>query len=464
MLVLRNKKLHTYNRAFLLIAVISSIVIPLLHINWYNIKSVQSTTVITLLNVLNTGAGERTVARSSQSNVIIPQVLVTLYVLVSLAFLVLLVVRIGWIYRLKNKEKAIRMEGFNLIRTKSEKAPFSFLNNLFWNDEIAIDSDAGRLILNHELIHITQKHTLDKLFLQLTIIVCWINPFYWFIQKELSQLHEFLADEGAINDNDTEAFAVMLLQSHYSSAFSSIIQSFFYSSIKRRLIMLSNSNKTSFSRLRRFMVLPLLTATTLLFSFTAKNDALISRADKKIIMTLDAGHGGHDDGATSVQGIKEKDLNLKIVDKITRLAAEYNIDIVSTRNGDNYPTLNQRVEIAAAASSDIFISIHVNDHSKDNDKNDYEMYISRANPNFSGSRLLASSIAANLKPMGINMVLNDDKGLWVLKQSKTPAVLIECGDINNANEMDILSNDAKLEAFCRNILSGVVNYHNNAKN
>ena len=41
-----------------------------------------------------------------------------------------------------------------------------------------------------------------------------------------------------------------------------------------------------------------------------------------------------------------------------------------------------------------------------------------------------------------------------------PGVLIECGRIDNAEEMARINNDAELEKLCRNILDGVVDYEN----
>ena len=95
----------------------------------------------------------------------------------------------------------------------------------------------------------------------------WINPFYWLIQKELQTIHEFIADEAAVGEAGVAEFAKMLLQTHYDTQFFNPIHTFFYSSIKRRLFMLTTSSQTKFSYARRIMVLPLMIMAIGIFSF-----------------------------------------------------------------------------------------------------------------------------------------------------------------------------------------------------
>jgi TonB-dependent SusC/RagA subfamily outer membrane receptor len=87
----------------------------------------------------------------------------------------------------------------------------------------------------------------------------------------LEVVHEFIADEKAIAEEDASLLAAMLLKSHYPSSILSVGQSFFYSSIKRRIIMLTSSKKVSYSYARRILVLPVAIAIVALLSFTIKD-------------------------------------------------------------------------------------------------------------------------------------------------------------------------------------------------
>jgi TonB-dependent SusC/RagA subfamily outer membrane receptor len=98
-----------------------------------------------------------------------------------------------------------------------------------------------------------------------------MNPFFWLIRKELEVVHEFIADEAAVAGDDAAVLAEMLLKAHYHSNSLSVGQSFFYSSIKRRIIMLTSSKKVSYSYARRLLILPVAIGVLVLLSFTIKD-------------------------------------------------------------------------------------------------------------------------------------------------------------------------------------------------
>ena len=80
---------------------------------------------------------------------------------------------------------------------------------------------------------------------------------------------------------------------------------------------------------------------------------------KKVV--IDAGHGGHDSGATSSTGVKEKDVNLAVAKRLARrLRDEMGIEVVLTREDDRFLTLGQRAQIGNTSGADFFLSIHSN--------------------------------------------------------------------------------------------------------
>ena len=111
------------------------------------------------------------------------------------------------------------MGEFDFIETELEEAPFSFFRNLFWKKSISIEDDGGRKILQHELAHIRQNHSIDRLFSQTICAIFWMNPLNWLIQKELQNIHEFIADRDAVGSGEVDAFAKMLLQTYYGNHF-----------------------------------------------------------------------------------------------------------------------------------------------------------------------------------------------------------------------------------------------------
>ena len=130
--------------------------------------------------------------------------------------------------------------------------------------------------MQHELTHVTQYHSIDKIVIQLNLIAGWFNPFFWLLKKELDMIHEFIADKKSVEHGDTASLAQMLLTTAYPGQQFPLTNPFFFSPIKRRLKMLTNVKNPSFSYARRIVVLPLLSIVVLLFSFRTKEEKIIA--------------------------------------------------------------------------------------------------------------------------------------------------------------------------------------------
>jgi hypothetical protein len=281
-IALRDKKFHYYNRFYLLTASIMSLFIPLLNFNWFTVEEPvlygSNEIVQFVLPISNEN-------KSIQFN----WVDYSLFIagIIAIALLSILIINVIKIQLLKRKSEVTQMEGFDFINTNEDNAPFSFLNNLFWKQSISLQEEVGQQIFKHEITHIQQKHTWDRIYCQIVTSIFWMNPFNWFIQKELVVIHEFIADEEAVGNSNVEAFAKMLLQTHYGNHFLNPTHQFFYSSIKRRLTMLTKSSNTKYSYLRRVMVLPILMVTVCLVSIKVNASEKIEKTAREIQNTID---------------------------------------------------------------------------------------------------------------------------------------------------------------------------------
>ena len=80
-------------------------------------------------------------------------------------------------------------------------------------------------------------------------------------------------------------------------------------------------------------------------------------------MVLDAGHGGHDPGATGPTGLMEKELVLDVTRRVAKLVTEQlGIKVLLSRDGDHFVPLRDRTSFANRAQADVFVSIHANAH------------------------------------------------------------------------------------------------------
>lgn len=339
-----------------------SMLLPLMHLQWFTFNS-SSPRAIHLFNIINSDSGEN-FSETGNSFINLQQFSLFIVAFISIVLLLIFYLNIKKIYRLKKKYPVNKTSDFDFIETDIQQAPFSFLKNIFWRTDISLQEETGKQILQHEITHIRQKHNWDKLFIQLLLCFFWMNPFYWLLKKELYLIHEFIADEEAVGKNDAAAFAKMLLASQYGKFQFLPAQSIFYSPVKRRLIMLSISKKSQFSYVRRLMVLPLIAVVVCLFAFTVKNENSVSSkqkiiASKPFVLVVDAGHGGKDYGTTS-DGLYEKDIALKIAEKINDLSSQYGINVVLTRDNDVYMSPTEKSTFANAQNASAFISIHIN--------------------------------------------------------------------------------------------------------
>jgi len=82
--------------------------------------------------------------------------------------------------------------------------------------------------------------------------------------------------------------------------------------------------------------------------------------DRFDVVVVDAGHGGHDDGAKGPRGTLEKDLVLVVARGLARELRARGVDVVMTRTDDVFVPLEQRTHIANDSRGDLFVSIHAN--------------------------------------------------------------------------------------------------------
>ena len=275
LLVLRNKKFHQYNRFYLLGVAVVSWIVPLIKIVWdQQHAGVRQVDIINVVANGNTAVEALLASKQASFNWL--SILPNIYVGVSLFLATAMVFALLRIYKMYKSYECNNLQQFYLVMTREKGTPFSFFSYIFWNAEIDIQTPAGKQILQHELTHVKQYHSIDKIGVQLILIVGWFNTFFWLLKKELDMIHEFIADKKSVENGDAASFAQMLLTTAYPGQQFPLTNPFFFSPIKRRLKMLTNVKNPSFSYARRIVVLPLLSIVVLLFAFRAKEEKMIA--------------------------------------------------------------------------------------------------------------------------------------------------------------------------------------------
>jgi N-acetylmuramoyl-L-alanine amidase/putative methionine-R-sulfoxide reductase with GAF domain len=92
-----------------------------------------------------------------------------------------------------------------------------------------------------------------------------------------------------------------------------------------------------------------------------KEDLQLRARVPKLRIVVDAGHGGWDLGTVGRRGLLEKDLVLEIAQRLGKLLeSRLGMEVIYTRQDDNYIPLDERASIANQSQADLFVSVHAN--------------------------------------------------------------------------------------------------------
>jgi beta-lactamase regulating signal transducer with metallopeptidase domain len=289
-LLLRNKKFHLYNRYYLLAAAVISILVPFLNIPVYFSSADTKPLWLYSFNDISDAGFIFTAQAKHVSPVLFTwnKALILLYILVSLFVAYRFIGAILAVRKMIRKYDVEKLESVYFVNTEEKGTPFSFFRWLFWNKKIQLDSPDGQQILRHELFHIRQKHSIDIVFIEILSVVFWINPFFHLIKKELTTIHEFLADQFAVNENEKWNYAEMLLMHLLGTPSLRLTHPFFHNQIKRRIAMITSSQKPKYQYFRKVLALPLLIIVAALFAFTYKQQQQPNTGEKKATIAIPA--------------------------------------------------------------------------------------------------------------------------------------------------------------------------------
>tara|TARA_R110001583_G_scaffold5071_4_gene27981 strand:- start:758 stop:2032 length:1275 start_codon:yes stop_codon:yes gene_type:complete len=172
------------------------------------------------------------------------------------------------IYLLHKNGEIQYYEEFTQIIISNSHLAFSFFKSIFLGDQVVKEGHDN--IIQHELVHIKQRHTIDLMIFELLRIGCWFNPLVYIYQNRISELHEFIADAQVAKTNKKEQYQLMLSQVFQTQHISFINQFFKSSLIKKRIVMLQKSKSKKILRLKYLVLFPVLI--TMLF-YTSCNSA-----------------------------------------------------------------------------------------------------------------------------------------------------------------------------------------------
>ena len=190
------------------------------------------------------------------------------------------------------------------------------------------------------------------------------------------------------------------------------------------------------------------------------------------VIVIDAGHGYPDGGAVGGSGTQEKDLNLAIAFKVQRLLEQGGAHVLLTRADDNavVDNLNQKIrEIKRSdlnnrrnfknnSECDAFVSIHMNKFSEEQYSGAQVFYAKEPVDSKILGEIIQSKLKEMVNPDNDRVAKTADDKIFILKNSKVPSVIVECGFLSNSEEETLLQSDEYQDKIAFAIYTGILEY------
>jgi beta-lactamase regulating signal transducer with metallopeptidase domain len=293
LLVLKNDKSFWQNRFYLLFSLLLSLVLPFLPgLSFTRFDTIQrQITTANPLNSLYTSIdNSQTVNTHVNTTYVavnqgftppsITEILVSVYLLVSLVLLVRLIIKlVKFSILIKKTDK--QFSGGIYYCAFDGTAPFSFFKYLVINKQLYNDSELQQII-SHEKIHIRQWHSIDILFAELVHALLWVNPIMLYFKRCIRLNHEYIADSEVISSGvDKKDYQLSILHSSLK-----LIQAYqltnLYSSSKIKLrIKMMNLKKSPKANAYKYAFVLLLVAASYFLINPSSASALQKNVSEK---------------------------------------------------------------------------------------------------------------------------------------------------------------------------------------
>jgi TonB family protein len=155
------------------------------------------------------------------------------------------------------KSATLQVYNGNKLAIHSRFEPASFFGYIMLPSFDQTDDD-HQLILQHESVHCTQRHTLDLLLVQLLKVFFWFNPFIFMYERMIREVHEFQADHFITRFHSTIAYSKLLLRLVTKSNSNHLVHSFNQFQTKKRIMMMTQTNTNPIQKARFILTLPLI--------------------------------------------------------------------------------------------------------------------------------------------------------------------------------------------------------------
>ena len=201
----------------------------------------------------------------------------------------------------------------------------------------------------------------------------------------------------------------------------------------------------------------------------ALGERVTEGTDQKVVV-VDAGHGGRDPGKVGVDGCLEKDLNLEIAKKVQAILEQQDIKVIMIRDTDKglyeEQTSNKKVQdmknrcaLINETEPDCVVSIHQNSYHEEYVSGAQVFYYSSSAEGKALAEALQSELISYADPENHRQAKANDS-YYLLKKTKAPIAIVECGFLSNWKEAAKLQDDGYQSRVAWAVSMGILTYLN----
>lgn len=241
-LFLQQERFFGVNRAYLLVALIGGLLLPFLQIETTNTYLPQ---LPILLNEITVGVGQNMDFSEQNHHWSWSEILLTIYFIGVSIGLLRLSLSLNKLYQLYKEGNIENKVFYHLIKTNTIHSPFSFGSYLFISNTTTLNHKEYQYIIEHEVTHIRQKHTIDLLLVETLAILFWFNPLVFLYRTALRDQHEFLADKAVLSHVPIKEYGQLLIEQSIPGLKIGLVNHLIYSQLKKRINMMTKKKQVN---------------------------------------------------------------------------------------------------------------------------------------------------------------------------------------------------------------------------
>ncbi len=283
--LLRRDTFFSMARWYFIGGLILSFIIPFIHVNVGSLETANVSDALTTVIILING--------NDLSQEVLPSFSYTfsdymmLAIAIGIAFmLVRFILQCVALKKLRTNHFR-EVNGYSVRSVEGSIKPFSFGNRIYLNPQQYNEHELEEII-EHELVHVSQQHSIDIILGLLNKCLFWWNPATWLLVGAMRNNLEYIVDKEMLKQGfDRKYYQYHLLHISRLAYSNSIANHFNLSNLKKRIKMMNKKQTHPFHKMKWLLLVPVATVVLLVFSLSSEKAIASPTAIEEVMAKVD---------------------------------------------------------------------------------------------------------------------------------------------------------------------------------